>query len=251
MFTLNFPITVPEKHTFFDNGQYPVPPLPGDLSFHCISHDKCPIVLQISGFTTEEDAINFSAPLKVALRLAALDGDHSITPSTVMPVVSKTKIFNGSVPTVTPTKVGALPYHASESVQHGLHISVLSKLIGDSLLQGTSAKIVADPKLALSLELYSNCDFAGEQNAQFIVLMSALEVLVPSSTSKKRGAVIALVKKELGTSGHPDPKSVGKTLDALFVIRNALLHEAKPVSASDLKSLKDVVRSTLRALADR
>jgi len=250
LFTLNFPITLPEEHIFFDNGQYPVPPLPGNLSFHCISNDKHPVVLQISGFSTEQDAIDFSTPLKVALRLAALDGEHSIVPSGITPVASTKKHFNGSVPTVTPTQVQALPYHASASVQHGLHISVLSKLVGKSLTQGTPSKIVANPRLALSLELYSGCDFAGEQSAQFIVLMSALEVLVPSATSKsKRGAVVALVKKEMGTSRHPDPKSVGKTLDALYVTRNALLHEAKPVSGSDLKSLKEIVRSTLKALA--
>jgi hypothetical protein len=127
---------------------------------------------------------------------------------------------------------------------------VLSNLIGASLTQGSPAKVNASPLLALSLELYSGCDFAGERNAQFIVLMSALEVLVPKSSSKrKRGAVIALVKKELSKAGHSDPKSVGKRLDSLYVARNDLLHEAKPVSDSELGSLKQLVRSTLKALA--
>jgi hypothetical protein len=37
-----------------------------------------------------------------------------------------------------------------------------------------------------------------------------------------------LVKKALSAAGHAEPKSVGKTLDALYKHRNALVHDAKP-----------------------
>jgi hypothetical protein len=167
-----------------------------------------------------------------------------------VPILSTAQHFDGSVPTVTPTQADAVPYHATASMQNNLHISVLSKLIGASLTQGSPAKVSGNPKLALSLELYSGCEFAGERNAQFIVLMSALEVLVPKSSSKgKRGAVIAFVKRELSKAGDSDPKSAGNRLDSLYVVRNDLLHEAKPVSDSELGSLKKIVRSTLKALA--
>jgi hypothetical protein len=112
--------------------------------------------------------------------VAALDSEHSILPSDAVPVVSTAQHFDGSVPTVTPTQAGAVPYHATASMQNGLHISVLSKLIGASLTQGSPAKVNANPQMALSLELYSGCDFAGERNAQFIVLMSA-HICLPSA----------------------------------------------------------------------
>jgi hypothetical protein len=85
-----------------------------------------------------------------------------------------------------------------------LHISILSNLIGASLAQGSPGKVNAKPGLALALELYSDCQFAGERNAQFIVLMTALEILVPNTSSKgKRGAVVALVKNTLSKEDTP------------------------------------------------
>jgi hypothetical protein len=217
------------------------------LSFGCFSNENAPVVLQIAGFAVEQDAIDFCATLRTALRVAALDSDHSITPSDAACVTSSQKQFNGNVPTVTPTQVKALPYHISVSGQNGLHISILSKLIGASL--GTVGKVNANPKLALALELYSDCQFAGERHAQFIVLMTALEILIPKASSKgKRGAVVALVKNTLAKAGHPDPKSAADELDDLYVARNALIHEAKPVTGAQLKALKEIVRSTLQGL---
>lgn len=249
MFTLNFPIRLPDENSFFDNGQYPVPLLPGDLSLKCVSHDNSPLLLQVSGFTTEQDAIEFCPILRISLRVSALESGHSMTPSGAEPIISGERKFNGSVPTVTPTEKKALPYFITASVQKSLHVSVLSNWIGASLAQGIPTRVNARPELAVALELYSDCQFAGEQNAQFIVLMTALEILVPKTPSKgKRGAVIALVKSILAKAEHPDPKSVGKTLDALYATRNALLHEAKAVKDGDLQSLKEIVRSTLKVL---
>jgi hypothetical protein len=81
LFTLNFPIRLPDEHTFFENGQYPVPPLPGGLSFSCFSYDNGPLLLHVSGFATEQVAIDFCPTLRTPLQVAALDSDHSITPS--------------------------------------------------------------------------------------------------------------------------------------------------------------------------
>lgn len=249
MFTLNFPIRLPDEHTFFDNGQHPVPPLPGGLSFGCFSYESGPMLLRVSGFITEQDAIDFCPTLRTAIRVAALDSDHSMSPSDAEPVFSQERHFDGSVPTVTLTETKALPYYVTASTQNGLHLSILSKWIAAPLSLGTPARLSATPQLALALELYSDCQFAGEQNAQFIVLMTALEILVPNTPSKgKRGAVIALVKHALAEAGHPDPKSEGKILDALYGSRNALLHEAKALNEGDLQSLKQIARLTLKAL---
>jgi hypothetical protein len=249
LFTLNFPIRLPDEHTFFDNGQYPVPSLPGGLSFGCFSNENAPVVLEISGFAMEQDAIDFCTTLRTALRVAALGSHHSFTPSDAACVTSSEKHFNGNVPTVTPTQVKARPYHMSASTQNGLHISVLSKLVGASLVLGTVGRVNAKPELALALELFSDCQFAGERHAQFIVLMTSLEILVSNASSKgKRGAVVALVKNTLAKAGHPDPKSVGKELDNLYVARNALVHEAEPVTDAQLKALKEIVKSTLQGL---
>lgn len=249
LFTLNFPVRLPDEHTFFDNGQYPVPPLPGGLSFGCFSNENAPVVLQIGGFEVEQDAVDFCATLRTALRVAALGSDHSLTPSDAPCATSSEKHFNGSIPTVTPTEVRALPYHAFASTQNGLHISILSKLVGASLALGTVSKVNAKPELALALELFSDCQFAGERHAQFIVLMTALEIQIPNTTSKgKRGAVVGFVKDTLAKAGHANAKAVGKQLDDLYVARNALVHESKSVTDAQLKALNEIVRSTLQAL---
>jgi hypothetical protein len=60
--------------------------------------------------------------------------------------------------------------------------------------------------------------------------------------------VIALVKKALSQAGHPDPKSVGKNLDGLYVARNALIHDALLVTDAQLTALKEIVGLTLKAL---
>jgi hypothetical protein len=59
-----------------------------------------------------------------------------------------------------------MPYLVTSTTQNGLHISVLSNLIGASLTQGLPAKVNARPQ-ALSLELYSGCEFAGELRFRF------------------------------------------------------------------------------------
>lgn len=129
----------------------------------------------------------------------------------------------------------------------GQHISILSKSLSHALSHGKVAKLAASPELALALDLYSDRHFVGQRNAQFVVLMTALEVLVPNAKGK-RGAVVAFVKSTLSKGGHPDPKAVGKRLDDLYVARNALLHGAKSVTDSELMALESTVRSTLRAL---
>jgi hypothetical protein len=251
MFTLNFPIVLPDQHFFFDNGQYAVPPLPGGLCVGCIHSEGAPVVLQISGFKSAQDAVDFCSPLRAALRLAALDSEHSISPSRAQPVMSQGKPFDGNVPTVAPTSENLRPYHASISQQNGLHISVLAKRLGSALSQAATGGSKITPNLSLGLELYSDCEFAGERNAQFIVLMTALEVLVAKGNANgKRGAVTGLVKQAVLKAGRSDWGAVRKSLAELYAARNALVHDAQSVTNDQLVSLKIIVKDTLKALAN-
>lgn len=248
MFTLNLPINLPGEYYFFENDQHPVPALPGGLTLKSHNNEEGPLILRVSSFATEQGAIDYCTELRTALRVAALKSQHSITPSNAPPVISRKQHFDGNKPTVTQTDPEALPYVATSSIRNGLHLAILSTWISEALSNGSLPRVAQMPKLALALELYSDCQFAGEANAQFIVLMTALEVLLPDQAKSKRGAAIALVKKALSTSGHGDPKAAGKELDRLYVARNALLHEGKSVAVSDLPVLKDIVRATLKAL---
>lgn len=246
MYTLNFPITLPAEYTFFDNGQYPVPPLPVGLVLSCFSLDGGPLILRVTGFAAESAALNFGSLLRHALRVAALTAEHSILLPEGAPVTAGGKHFDGSVPTVTPTNNNALPYHATSLMQTGLHISVLARHVGDAL-GGAAQKAAAAQSLVLAMQLFAECQFAGAQNSQFIVLMTALEILVPGNASgRKRGAVLGYVKKALTAAGHSDPKAV-KLLDDLYVVRNALIHEAHAVTAGQLTALRQTVRDTLEA----
>jgi hypothetical protein len=247
LYTLNFPVQLPPEHSYFDNGQYPIPPLPGGLFLNCIEVNGAPLVLRVSGFTSEEDAVNFSPILKTMLQATSLDIGHSFAPLGASAVLSESKHFDGSLPTVTPTANAALPWHATASMKNGLHISVLSKLIADHLTNGVAPKLTANPELALAVEMFSEFEFAGGTNAQFIMLLTALEVMIPATSRTKRGAVIGLVKKALSAAGHPDPKSVGKNLDALYQDRNALVHSGVSVALSKLTELKEIVQDTLKA----
>jgi hypothetical protein len=248
LYTLTFPVQLPPEHSYFDNGQYPIPPLPGGLFLNCIESDGAPLVLRVSGFASEEDAVKFSPVLKALLQAASLDSAHSFAPLGASAVLSESKHFNGSLPTVTSTANAALPWHATASMKNGLHISVLSRLIAEHLTNGVAPKLTANPELALAVEMFSEFEFAGRPNAQFIMLLTALEVMIPAtSRTGKRGAVIGLVKKALSAAGHADPKSVGKKLDALYDDRNALVHDGVSVALSKLAELKKIVQDTLKA----
>jgi hypothetical protein len=246
MFTLHVPIVLPPGHSFFDNGQYPVPPLPGNLIVSSVAHENAPLFLSIAGFQTEPEARDFWPTLRASLLWATLQAEHSMAIDTGDVVTADKGMFDGSRPTVFATG-GPTPYYASGSAQHGLHISVLSNYLNDGMGKGLSAKLKAKAEVALALELFSGFQFAGTRNSQFVVLFSALEVMETKST-KKRGATIKRVKDALSKIGHPDPKFVGKRLDKLYENRNDLIHEALPISDAQLSELAEIVRSTLKAL---
>lgn len=143
MFTPHFPIRLPDEHTFYDNGQHPVPLMPGGLSFGGLTCEivKGLVLLQISGFATEQEALDFCHILSNALRVASLDHAHSIVPSDVAPIGTHEKHFDGSIPTVIPTQTKASPFYTSASMQTSLHISVLARSVGAALEQGMVARL--------------------------------------------------------------------------------------------------------------
>jgi hypothetical protein len=223
------------------------------VSNYRAEHSKgAPLVLKISGFASEKDAKDFASMLMHSLRWASLRCGHSISPSSTEPNVSEGKMFDGSRPTVFSTNLNALPYHMSASVVEGLHLAVLSGYINEALADSIPKKLAADTALGLALELFADVEFAGATNSQFVVLFTALEVLVPKATSRgKRGAVVGMVKKALLNAGHANPKSIAKQLDELYVTRNDLMHEAKTVRSSELDELRAIVRDTLVALISK
>ncbi len=249
LFTLYFPVHLPDDHSYFDNKELPTLSLENGLSVTCGHDDSMPFVLQISGFPDQKHAVDFCPTLRTALRLAALDTPHSIMPSDAPPTIASKELFDGNVPTVCATNSKARPYHLSSSMRTGLHISNLANLIDQHISQGHCTKAQSAPELSLAIELYSNCEFAGGPKAQFVTLLTALEVLLPKASAKgKRGAVIALVKQQYSKAGYADPKSIGKELDTLYKARNDLVHEAKAVTREQLTQLREIVRVTLRTL---
>lgn len=149
---------------------------------------------------------------------------------------------------MTLTANAASPWHVTVSMKNGLHISLLARLIAEHLTNRVADKLTANPELALAVDLFSEFEFSGGPNARFIMLLTALEVMIPATShAGKRGAVIALVKKALTAARYADPKSVGKKLDVLYEDRNALVHDGVSVSSSKLTELKKIVQDTLKA----
>lgn len=67
----------------------------------------------------------------------------------------------------------------------------------------------------------------------------------------KRGQVVKLVRDTLRMSGRCDAKAIGKRIDTLYEVRNDLVHEARPVTSTQVEELSEIVRDTLRALIDQ
>lgn len=246
MFTLHVPVVLPADHSFFDNGQYPVPPLPGNLTVSSVAHENAPLFLGIAGFPTETEARKFWPTLRASILWATLQSKQSMAIRADDVVTADKGMFDGSRPTIFATG-SATPYYASGFAQHSLHISVLSNYLSDGIGIGLLAKLKSQPEVALALELFSEFQFAGTRNSQFVMLFSALEVMETKAT-QKRGPTIKRVKDALSKVGHADPKSMGKRLDKLYLDRNDLIHEGLPISDAQLAELAEIVRSTLKAL---
>jgi hypothetical protein len=208
--------------------------------------DEPPFALKISGFAAVEDAIAFLPRLKPAFHWASIELGHSVVPDTRTPITSDQKIYNGNVPNVMRTELGAQPMFTSASSSLGTHLAVLSGHLNQAL---GSSSVPLEPRVLLALELFARNDFVGGSLAQFVMLFTCLEVLVDGTASNgKRGAVLSLVNKICAKDGRSDGKAVRDRLDGLYIERNNAMHFGGDVDPGSLKALKGIVKDALRAL---
>lgn len=251
MFTLAYPISLPEERGFHDDARATTPPLAGGLRLTCLDFRQGQVqLLLIQGFESAEAAVGFSREFGTALQCASLSLPHGIGISDAEPVSEFLKRYDGHVPAVYPTVPGASPYFASSSVTSIDHVTGLAALLNHDLQKGTSRRLADWPQLNVAVRLFSEAEFAGGETARFVVLLSALEVLVAQARNGKRNQVLKLVRDTLSAAGREDRKAVCAELSDLYDTRNALLHEAKPVTGGDVARLRAIVRDTLRILVD-
>lgn len=246
MFTLHFPIVLPDERTYFEDARYVVPPLPGGYSVSSTETENHPFLLHISGFPSGEAAVSFGQVLTSVIRIATFETGHSMIPPSEAPTVSDGKSYDGSRPAVTLTEKRINPHFTSASMRVGAHLSELSKLIGSILQGGWPQKLLEQPALALALELYSSCQFAGQRNAQYIVLVTSLEVLAQKGSSgPNRNAVKNLARQILPKFGYT-ANSAGKIMDNLYSARNNLVHGGKSVSLDEFGQIFKVTGQILK-----
>lgn len=252
MYSISLPLDLPADRSFFSDG-YPLPLIAGKHPLSCdqtrggmtSSDEHFPLLLRLDGFETQKEAEDFLPGFIAALRWASIDMGHSVSPSTEAPIFPKENHFDGRRTAISQTSHGCRGWFATVNSVASEHIGKVGKAIEGAFSLQVPAKFANEPELKLAFELYSDVEFAGGTNAKFIVLISALEIFLPPN--KGRGAVIKFVKDTLAADGQTDGKSVGKVLDNLFILRNALLHEAKSVTFEDLKSLREIVGRVLKA----
>lgn len=248
MYMLHIPVALPDKKFFAVDDEVPVPPLLGNLELCCaMPGGEPPFALQISGFRTVDDAKVFFSQLKLAFHWASIRLGHSMTPDVRAPNENDQKIYDGNVPQVMRTDIGAQPMFVNTKVSEGTHLAVLSAHLNEALGLNFGA---SEPRVSLALELFAKNGFVGGPLAQFVALFTVLEVLV-DDTASKRSRVISLVKKLRAADGHLDGKSVGKELDKLYTLRNDVLHDGGDINALSLATLNDIVKDALRILIVR
>jgi hypothetical protein len=115
--------------------------------------------------------------LKRIMPWASLRLDFSILIEPGDIQVENGMIFNGHLPTIVPSGIGARPVrmgtnHRSEESDLRLFSALEEAEHIPALNIGT-----LDPIVGLSMELFTNVDFEATPNAQFLTLISALELL--------------------------------------------------------------------------
>lgn len=249
MYSLALPVWLPEDRSFHIDGRASVPPLVGGLTLGCETHsENFPLVLKVSGLPDSETALEFAPKLASAIRYASLELGYSLRPSDAEPSVTTISAFDGGSPTVFETTLAARPMTVTAYACMSEHLITLAKQLDDGLATGRVERLMEYPQLSVAVRLFSEVEFAGGETAKFVVLLSALEVLIPKSPGGKRSRVRALVTKALREAGRTDAKEMGRNLDAMYEVRNELIHEARPVASTQVRELSEIVRETLRSL---
>lgn len=241
MFTLYFPISLPEGRGLFSNG-FEYPAIKGGLHLGLLpATDDIPLhTLVVTGFETLDAAAGFVPELQTALRIASVHLGYSIGFSGKDACAANSSNFDGAVPTVLPASTPARPYYTSSSTSYQIHVSNIAGLVSSALNSGANSRANDDPGLALSLQLHADSDFAGGTNARFMVLVTAIEVLVEGTGGSKRNAAKAMVKRSVS-------KACAKRLDILYGARNALVHDGVAVTTAQLSELRAIVGQVLKA----
>ncbi|WP_395329211.1 hypothetical protein WBP06_14630 [Novosphingobium sp. BL-8H] len=249
MFTLTYPLSLPEGRSFHSDARAIVPPLMGNLRLTHHPHNAgYPVVLIIEGFDDQEAAAAFADEFGAFLRCASLSLEHGFRISDQPAILTDVAAYDGNSPTIFRTDLKARPYWARATATLINHLVVLANEIVAEQKNGSAKRLREWPELATAVRLYAESSFAGGETARFVVLLSALEVLIPVGGGAKRSQVVKMVGDTLRNAGRIDEKSVRRELDQLYVARNALLHEAIPVSQKQIDALSAIVRDTLRCL---
>jgi len=249
MYTLAYPVTLPDDRAFHCDDRAVVPPI-GTLRVSCREHKRdLPQIFNFTGFTDAESANAFADQLAQAFQCASLSIGHGFKLPDRAVTITEMSVFDGHTPSIFPTAIKAKPVTGVAYLTMSAHLATLSNQLGCAIESGAIDRLRNWPELATAVRLYSEAEFAGGATARFVVLLSALEVIV-SGSGGKRGAVRRLVTDSIRKSGREDAKSVGKEIDRLYEARNALVHEAHPVSMLQLDALAAIVRDTLRYLVD-
>lgn len=249
MYSLSLPLTLPEDRAFMVDDRLKIPPLLDSYPVTCTRHsEEFPQLLVVSGLPDIHTAQAFFHQLSSALRCGSLHLDHGFEIPSTEPVIATLRIYDGQFPTIFKTALNAKPAHTNAYVVMGQHLMTLTKAVDRALITGESERLTQRPELAAAVKIYSEMEFAGGSTAKFVVLLSALEVLVPKTQGGKRGAVAKLVFEALKSAGREDAKAVRKQIDSLYQARNDLVHEARPVTTAQVRELSIIVRDTLRCL---
>jgi hypothetical protein len=250
MYSLAYPVTLPDDHTFHVDDRTPVPPV-ASFTISCNQHQRGnPQVFSFHGFSDPAAAEQFSKRLADAFLCASLALPHGFRLPDRPLNVTERRHYDGWTPTVYPSKINATAVTANAFMTSSVHLVTLARQLDFELQSGAVDRVSNSAELALAIRLFSESVFAGGETARFVVLLSALEVLVDANRGSKRGAIRKLVFQVMKASGRTDAKVVGNQIDALYKARNALIHEARPVSVGLVQELEAVVRDTLRCLAD-
>ena len=148
-------------------------------------------------------------------------------------------IFNGHLPTIVPSGFGARPIRADTSHRSEEGDLRLFSALEEAEHIPTLNIGALDPIVGLSMELFTNVDFEATPNAQFLTLISALELL--SRPGDRPNICIELLSQMTN--------ELDKTLSAAAEDDRQALKDMRSTATEFW--IKQSFRSAIRALAKR
>lgn len=177
--------------------------------------------------------------LKRIMPWASLRLDFSILIEPGDIQVENGMIFNGHLPTIVPSGFGARPIRADTSHRSEEGDLRLFSALEEAEHIPTLNIGALDPIVGLSMELFTNVDFEATPNAQFLTLISALELL--SRPGDRPNICIELLSQMTN--------ELDKTLSAAAEDDRQALKDMRSTATEFW--IKQSFRSAIRALAKR